>query len=225
MVNRKYPTGPFRLVPESFLVSKHNAFTSYSRTCSFLHKGTVAIFGPSSIHSSSYIQTLLDRKEIPHVETHWDRKLLRHNCLLNLHPHPSILTQAFLDVVHTWNWKNVVLIYDSEESLARMSPFVSSFRRWVTLRRIDLDHFGTYRSSLTSIKMTGATNFIIECSIEVLEEVLKQAQQVGMMTERHNYMITNLDLQTIDLAAFQFSGTNITGVSRYLLKVNRYSGL
>jgi ionotropic glutamate receptor len=65
---------------------------------------------------------------------------------------------------------------------------------------------------LTGIKKAGETNFVVECSVEVLGEVLKQAQQVGMMTERHNYVITNLDMQTVDLAPFQFSGTNITGV-------------
>ncbi|KAJ3628095.1 hypothetical protein MTP99_015421 [Tenebrio molitor] len=211
IVNGKHPDSPLRLVHDSHLTRDHNTFTAYTKTCNLLEKGVVGIFGPSSVYSSAFIQTLLDRKEIPHIETHWDRELLRHNCLLNLHPHPSILTRAFLDLVDQWGWKRVTVLYDNEESLARLSLFASSYRHWLTLRRLHLDSHGTYRAVLTGIKKAGETNFVVECSVEVLGEVLKQAQQVGMMTERHNYVITNLDMQTVDLAPFQFSGTNITG--------------
>ncbi|XP_044259602.1 glutamate receptor ionotropic, kainate 2-like isoform X2 [Tribolium madens] len=211
LVNSKYKNSTIRLIPDSYLVDNFNAYNTYLTTCELLQKSVIAIFGPSSIHSSLTIQTILDRKEIPHVETYWDRKLLRHDCLLNLHPHSSIMTQAYLEIVDKWNWKSLVVIYDSEESLSKLSIFASSCKQRVTLSRLELDMYDTYRTSLTSIKKTGETNFILECSIEILEAVLRQAQQVGMMTERHSYLITNLDLQTIDLAPFQFSGANITG--------------
>ncbi|KAF4528160.1 hypothetical protein B566_EDAN016924 [Ephemera danica] len=44
-----------------------------------------------------------------------------------------------------------------------------------------------------------------------LPEVLKQAQQVGLMASHHSYIITSLDMHTIDLEPYQYSGTNITG--------------
>lgn len=37
-----------------------------------------------------------------------------------------------------------------------------------------------------------------------------QAQQVGLLTENHHYIIMTLDAHTIDLEPFQFSGTNFT---------------
>lgn len=39
-----------------------------------------------------------------------------------------------------------------------------------------------------------------------------QAQQVGLMSDQHQIIITSLDMHTIDLEPYQYSGTNITGV-------------
>ncbi|KYB29341.1 glutamate receptor ionotropic, kainate 2 [Tribolium castaneum] len=211
LINAKYKDSSIRLIPDSHLIDNYNAYTTYLTTCELLQKGVIAIFGPSSIHSSPAIQTILDRKEIPHVETYFDRKLSRHDCLLNLHPHPSVMSQAYLEIVNKWGWRSLVVIYDSEESLAKLGLFAASCKQRVTLSRLELDMYDTFRTSLTSIKKTGETNFILECSVDILEAVLKQAQQVGMMTERHSYIITKLDLQTIDLAPFQYSEANITG--------------
>jgi ionotropic kainate glutamate receptor 2 len=42
--------------------------------------------------------------------------------------------------------------------------------------------------------------------------VLKQAQQIGMMSDYHSYLITSLDLHTVDLEEFKYGGTNITAL-------------
>lgn len=39
---------------------------------------------------------------------------------------------------------------------------------------------------------------------------MKQAQQIGMMSDYHSYLITSLDLHTVNLEPFQYGGTNIT---------------
>lgn len=40
-----------------------------------------------------------------------------------------------------------------------------------------------------------------------------QFQQVGLMNENYNYILTNLDAHTENLEPYQYSGANITGVS------------
>lgn len=62
--------------------------------------------------------------------------------------------------------------------------------------------------------LAGETHFVLDTSIDNLDEVLKQAQQVGLITSRYNFIITNLDMQTIDLTSYQFGRTNITGVRK-----------
>ncbi|GFT00129.1 glutamate receptor ionotropic, kainate 3 [Trichonephila clavipes] len=52
---------------------------------------------------------------------------------------------------------------------------------------------------------------ILDVSKNHLRSVLKQAQQVEMMTVRNQYIVTSLDLHTIDIEDFQYSRANITG--------------
>jgi glutamate receptor, ionotropic, invertebrate len=81
----------------------------------------------------------------------------------------------------------------------------------VTVRELDITENGNYRPQLRRVKHSEDTNVIISCSIESLDEIMKQAQQVGLFTENHQFIITSLDLHTIDLEPYQHSGANITG--------------
>lgn len=49
------------------------------------------------------------------------------------------------------------------------------------------------------------------CSAEQLPAILTQAQQMGLLNGNHSFIVTSLDLHTIDLQRFQYSRTNITG--------------
>lgn len=82
----------------------------------------------------------------------------------------------------------------------------------VTVRQLDVTSNENYRPQLRRVKHSEDKNIIISCSIEALPEILKQAQQVGLLTEDHQFIITSLDMHTIDLEPFQHSGSNITGV-------------
>lgn len=55
-----------------------------------------------------------------------------------------------------------------------------------------LDKGSNYRDVLRSIKSSGLKNIVLDCDIEVLPEVLVQAQQVGLMVSEYSFIITNL---------------------------------
>lgn len=83
----------------------------------------------------------------------------------------------------------------------------------VTVRQLELPNMnGNYRPILSRVKADGIKNILLSCSIDILPEVLKQALQVGVMTEHHQYIITTLDMHTIDLEPYRYGDTNITGV-------------
>lgn len=48
------------------------------------------------------------------------------------------------------------------------------------------------RTLLRDIKKSGETHIVLDCSTKKIHTVLKQAQQEGMMTDYHNYLITSL---------------------------------
>lgn len=85
----------------------------------------------------------------------------------------------------------------------------------VTVRQLDLGLNNNYRSVLRRVKLGQDIHIVLDCSTRILPEVLKQAQQVGLMTDYHQFIITNPDLHTIDLEPYQYSATNITGVRLY----------
>lgn len=83
----------------------------------------------------------------------------------------------------------------------------------VTVRQLDLKLPSyNFRQVLRRVKLSGDRNIIIDCSIDILPEVLKQAQQVGLMSDEHHIIITSLDFHTLDLEPYKYGGTNITGI-------------
>jgi hypothetical protein len=62
------------------------------------------------------------------------------------------------------------------------------------------------------VKNSAESHIVLDCSTERIHDVLKQAQQIGMMSDYHSYLITSLDLHSVDLEEFKYGGTNITAL-------------
>ena len=71
-------------------------------------------------------------------------------------------------------------------------------------------HIRIRRQTLREVKGSGSGQIVIDCQFDHIRTVLKQAQAVGMMTHYYDYMLTSLDMHTIDLEDFKYGGTNIT---------------
>jgi ionotropic glutamate receptor len=86
----------------------------------------------------------------------------------------------------------------------------------ITIRQLELPYKnGNYRDVFQSVKLYHELNILLCCSIDILPDVFKQAQQVGIMTDHHQYIVTTMDMHTIDLEPYQYGGTNITGESHH----------
>ncbi|XP_055710635.1 glutamate receptor ionotropic, kainate 2 isoform X2 [Phlebotomus papatasi] len=188
-----------------------DSFHASKRVCHLLRTGVAAIFGPQSAHTASHIQSICDTMEIPHLETRWDYRLRRESCLVNLYPHPSMLSKAFVDIVRAWGWKSFTIIYETNEGLVRLQELLKAHgpnELPITVRQ--LSDSGDYRPLLKQIKNSAESHIVLDCSTDKIYEVLKQAQQIGMMSDYHSYLITSLDLHMVHLDEFKYGGTNIT---------------
>ncbi|EGI61386.1 Glutamate receptor, ionotropic kainate 1 [Acromyrmex echinatior] len=94
--------------------------------CHLLRGGVAAIFGPQSAHTASHVQSICDTMEIPHLETRWDYRLRRQSCLVNLYPHPTTLSKAYVDLVKAWGWKSFTIIYENNEGLVRLQELLKA---------------------------------------------------------------------------------------------------
>ncbi|KAA0198608.1 hypothetical protein HAZT_HAZT011052, partial [Hyalella azteca] len=65
---------------------------------------------------------------------------------------------------------------------------------------------------MKAIKLSGIVHILLEVHRSKIHSLLKQAQQIGLMTAYHHYFITSLDLHTVDLEDFKYSGTNTTAL-------------
>ncbi|KAJ8970837.1 hypothetical protein NQ317_000711 [Molorchus minor] len=63
---------------------------------------------------------------------------------------------------------------------------------------------------MKQIKNSAESHIVLDCSTQRIYDVLKQAQQIGMMSDYHSFLITSLDLHGVDLEEFKYGGTNIT---------------
>ena len=61
---------------------------------------------------------------------------------------------------------------------------------------------------------------ILDCSKEKLVEVLKQAQQVSIVSETYFYLLTSLDSHTVDLEPFTVSMENKIMIVVIVKKIN-----
>lgn len=206
-------------------------FCCLKTVCHLLRTGVAAVFGPQSSQTASHVQSICDTMEviihftlfnykiivyclkIPHLETRWDYRIRRESCLVNLYPHPSTLSKAYVDLVRAWGWKSFTIIYETNEGLVRLQELLkahgpSEFP--IAVRQ--LSDSGDYRSLLKQIKNSAEAHIVLDCTTEKIYDVMKQAQQIGMMSDYHSFLITSLDLHTVDLEEFKYGGTNITAL-------------
>ncbi|GLV43976.1 Kainate-type ionotropic glutamate receptor subunit 1D [Carabus blaptoides fortunei] len=192
-------------------ISPQDSFHASKRVCHLLRSGVAAIFGPQSAHTASHVQSICDTMEIPHLETRWDYRLRRESCLVNLYPHPTTLSKAYVDLVKAWGWKSFTIIYENNEGLVRLQELLKAhgpYEHPIAVRQ--LGEGSDYRPLLKQIKNSAESHIVLDCSTERIYDVLKQAQQIGMMSDYHSYLITSLDMHGVDLEEFKYGGTNIT---------------
>ncbi|XP_069951037.1 glutamate receptor ionotropic, kainate 2 isoform X4 [Cherax quadricarinatus] len=187
-----------------------DSFKASKQVCKLLRSGVAAIFGPQSENTANHVQSICDAMEVPHIETRWDYKLTRDAYSLNLYPYPPSLSSAYRDILMKLKWKNFVILYDSNEGLVRLQNLLKEKTWTVTVRQ--LPDNSDYRPLLKEIRRSQATHIVLDVAPEKIYDVLDQALQVHLMSDYHNYFITSLDFNQVDLEKFSHSRTNITGV-------------
>lgn len=187
-------------------------FTRLQQFGSGVQQGVAAIFGPDDSASAVHAANICDTKEIPYVDTRFDT--FSQIPVVNMYPDTETLAQMVVDLVVASEWTSFTIMYENPEWLPRAAKLLELYDPkgyTVTVRRLDV-RLATkdYRSILRRIKQSSDTCLVIECSIDALEEVLRQAQQIGLLIDKYQYIITNLDAHTISLEPFQYSDAAIT---------------
>ncbi|XP_043279268.1 uncharacterized protein [Venturia canescens] len=185
-------------------------FATHDAACKLFDSGVAAIFGPSG-KKSAHVQNMCDGADIPNIVVHPELEPMR-NRAFNFFPQTEILGKLFANVITEFQWKAFTILYESSDSLVGIDALLK--RGNPKSHTVAIRHLGAgrdFRKVLLDVKKTKVENLVIDCSYNILELVLRQCQQVGLMSDGHSIMVTNLDLHTIDLEPYQYSGVNLTG--------------
>jgi len=71
-------------------------------------------------------------------------------------------------------------------------PLYFSFGSSFEYSCVTRDYCSLYRPLLKQIKNSAESHIVLDCSTDRIYDVLKQAQQIGMMSDYHSYLITSL---------------------------------
>jgi len=189
-----------------------DSFHTSKKVCKLLGDGISALLSPSSPNSAPQVRSICEAKRVPHIEI---GMVFEGSSSINLFPHPSSVAMAYSSVVEAMGWQEYLILYEDINRVAYIQELLEKRKVKVTVRKIDAGPDRTtinYRSVFKEIKSIGHQNIVLDCSSENIHRILSHAQQVGMMTEYHSYLITNLDLHTVDLEDFKHGGTRITSL-------------
>ena len=203
-------------VPKVENVSRDDSFDADRKACSLLKTGVVAILGPMTGAASQHVQAICDSLEVPHIEIKPDLVLRRFDLAINLYPSYDILARAYIDLIQAWNWTSFAVVYDSSEAMIRLQDIFKELnglyaKKW-TIKLFQLQANSSFRELFWSVKKSGENNIVLDVGRDNMFNCLKQAQQVGLMTEKQSYLITSLDLPTVDLEDFRYGRTKITAL-------------
>ncbi|KPJ04254.1 Glutamate receptor, ionotropic kainate 2 [Papilio xuthus] len=197
-------------------ISPDDVVEAETAVCSLLESNVFGVFGPIHRTSLQHIQSIADYLELPQIITEFIEAQNRNWSAINLYPNHIAYSQVFADIIKMKGWTDFTIIYEGAELL----PFLNNILTMqnlvtdenILMTVVQLPEGDDYRSQLKNIKMSGSVNYLVISGQENLSEILLQAQQVGIMSDKHSYVIMNPDFHTIDIELFKHGGSNITGV-------------
>lgn len=200
------------LIPHVERVPSSDSLLVQAKLCSLLLSGVACVLGPINDISSMHVRSMVDALEIPHLEVHYDllESIKSTGLTINVHPRPEWLTSATSDLLRVLGWDDFAIVYDHNEQVILYSSLLQEAREkgW-SVKLYQLDHKQPFRETWYQVQEDAKVNVILDVKRSNLAEALKQAQQVGLLTSSVSYIITNLDLVTLPLEDFLYSGAKI----------------
>lgn len=176
--------------------------------------GLSGIVGPVSSSAANHVQNMASQMHIPHLETRFDYNTEMPAFSLNVHPHPSMMGRAYADLIKTLGWKSLAILFQNEASLVNLQEVLKLPKHFddikITLRQLDLVT-DDYRPLLKELKKSGETRIVLDCDFEKVQEILRQADEIGLVNDYFAYLITSLDVERLELAPYKYNNVNITG--------------
>ncbi|XP_075752062.1 glutamate receptor ionotropic, kainate 2 isoform X2 [Rhipicephalus microplus] len=199
------------LMPVIHEVKPKDSFSASKAICTSFKQRVSSIVGPTSPAVTSLAMSACTNLNVPHLQTTWHPTSNRNPYTLNLFPDPDLFGKAFLDIILNKKWKTFTILYEDQQSLILLKDVLnSSFAQDHTVSLVQVNPKLSFKKMMKDIGVTKQYNIILDIKTSSLPALLREAREVNMMTYYHNYIITSLDLHTLDLTEFSDLQANIT---------------
>merc|ERR1719186_1754222 len=118
--------------------------------------------------------------------------------------------------MEAYKWKTITILYQDNDSMMTLQKILAKtatvgpmdqFR--LVVKQLVHNENG-YRDVLKEIFFSESNLIVLDCEKKILEDVLKQCQQVGLVSQGYYFLLTSLDAHTVNLDDFKYGGTNFT---------------
>lgn len=147
------------------------------------------------------VSSICNEYGIPHLTGHWrpQESVLtkpNHAYTRNLFPESTKFSRALADLIVDYDWKSFTIIYEDNYSLMRLQDMLGIHNPEdspVTVRQLGDD--SDYRPLLKAIYSSGESRFVLDCNVNKVIDILRQASEVKLLGEYQvNTIIFNLIL-------------------------------
>lgn len=143
------------------------------------------------------VASICKKLQLPHFTALWqpiDVNTLQNDSFTrNLFPHPKLYSSGLYKIIQSFHWKKFAVIYDSDDALVRFQEVfqISADRNarstqmlLVRFHRLP-DTLDGYVILLKSLKKSGISSMIVDCSMKNTERLLNLTHRVLMNDEYH----------------------------------------
>ncbi|KAL1455589.1 hypothetical protein WDU94_009673, partial [Cyamophila willieti] len=214
------------LEPMVRYVENYDSLTTLKIVCNATSEGIAAIFGPQSIENRNIIESMSQIFDIPHIEAFWDPNKYSIPIMssvhgVNVYPESHLISQGISEIIKDMDWDTFTIIYEKHENLVYLQEVLQNAYEDesqikpghppIIVRQLPQDTMD-FRPLLKEIKNASESHILLDCAVEKTVTILKQAQEVNLMGNYQNYILTNLNAHTTDFGDFNPGEANITAV-------------
>ncbi|KAK3734903.1 hypothetical protein RRG08_038928 [Elysia crispata] len=194
----------------------NDAFAASRQVCHLIQEKTIAVFGPKANSLAGYVNSLCASMQIPHLQmsgTALEFPTLSpaHALSVNLFPEADQLGTAYRDLISYYGWAKMLVIYSSTDGLSRVQRVLRGDLGYLVDVLVRYVNGTNMRGILKEAKEKRWRRMLVDLPVDQTTMFLKMALQEGMVDPYHHYIITNLDIESIDMEDFRHNYVNLTG--------------
>ncbi|CAF1315137.1 unnamed protein product [Didymodactylos carnosus] len=196
-------------------VSSHDSYSAYRIVCNQLHQGVAAVFTGYLTPALEHVGSLTSLLHIPFFISSSDRQTKVDIYNLNVYPHYTTTSLAFNDLIKFQEWDELTIIIEHAENLLYLQDLfrlpVETPTMKVTVRQLR-DKPEKWLPLLKQLQESGVSKFLVDISTEQLRNFFEQAKIAGLVGPYYHFVLTSMDISTIDWNKMFFTLVNVTGL-------------